>query len=216
MSEQVDRVFSHPVPEYEDYQTKTDLILPFRGVWYVGNGGRDVDSNSHLLAPPERLNDQRYAIDFIGVAENGLPYSNTGWELTDYVAFGQEVVAPGDGVISQVVNGSFDMPIGEEDHNVITGNMVVINHNNGEWSVLCHFQHESIKVKAGDEVKQGDVLGQCGNSGQSTQPHIHYQLQDGPRLHTANGLPVQFSRIKVGEEIREKVELEKGQKVENV
>ena len=210
MSEQADQGTSPPVPEFEKYMTKTPLILPFKGVWIVGNGGRTEDLNEHLKAPPEKLADQTYAYDFVG------PVRNQGGELSDYEAFGQEVIAPGDGIISQVVDGSFDVQIGESDTNVVTGNMVIIDHRNGEWSVLCHFMHDSIRVKVGQEIRQGEALGQCGNSGNTTGPHIHYQLQDNLLLHRAHGLPAQFRVIKVNRERKENFEPEKGQRVENV
>ncbi|NIQ73552.1 MAG: peptidoglycan DD-metalloendopeptidase family protein, partial [Candidatus Aminicenantes bacterium] len=68
-------------------------------------------------------------------------------------------------------------------------------HQNGECSLLCHFKYQSIKVKVGDKVKQGDLLGLCGNTGNTTQPHIHFNLQDGPLMHKAGPLPAQFTKI---------------------
>lgn len=208
MPEQADQTVT-PVPEYENYKTKTPLTLPFKGVWEVVNGGRTLETNDHLRAPIERIADQRFAYDFV------RPYQNDGWQLSDYQAFGAEVIAPGNGVIAQVVDGSFDLPIGERDANVITGNMIIIDHQNGEFSTICHFMHDSIKVKVGDRVNQGDFLGQCGNSGNTDQPHIHYQLQNALLLHKAQGLPAQFRNIMVNEELKENQEPVRGDKVSN-
>jgi hypothetical protein len=193
----------------ENYKTKTDLILPFEGTWIVGNGGRDAAKNSHLGTDGSSPASQRFAYDFI------KEHKGDGENLNNYEAFGADVLAPGDGVISQVIDGSKDVPIGESDWVVICGNMIVVDHDNGEWSVLAHLQYNSIKVKVGDKVKQGDLLGLCGNTGNTTEPHIHYHLQDGPFMYQATGLPAQFRKILVDGEIKENIELVGDQKVSN-
>lgn len=194
-----------------DYKTKTSLILPFKGTWIVGNGGRDASKNNHRGNPDGTgPKDQMFAYDFI------REHKGEGKNLEDYEAFGAEVIAPADGLISQVINGSMDESIGESDLYVISGNRVVIDHGNGEWSMLAHFKYNSIKVKAGDKVKQGDLLGLCGNTGNTSEPHIHYQLQNNALPHKATGLPAQFKRIKVDGGVKENFEPERFQKVENI
>ena len=69
---------------------------------------------------------------------------------------------------------------------------VVIDHQNGEYSVLSHFRQGSVVVAVGDTVVAGQLLGKCGNSGHSSEPHLHYHLQDGPDRHKGNGLPAHF------------------------
>jgi murein DD-endopeptidase MepM/ murein hydrolase activator NlpD len=187
-----------------EYQTKTSLILPFNDIWVVGNGGRDPEKNNHYSSKS-----QKFAYDF------SKPHKGEGVDLEDYEAFGSEVIAPGEGTISQVIDGSIDMPIGESDGFVAPGNMLVINHENGEWSVLAHFKYNSISVKNGDRVKQGDLLGLCGNTGRTTEPHIHYHLQDGPLMSQATGLPAQFSNIQIDGVVQKNIELEYGQEVLN-
>ena len=81
--------------------------------------------------------------------------------------------------------------------------------------MLCHFKHDSILVNVGQEVRQGDVLGLCGNTGNTSQPHIHFNLQDGPRMHNSKGLPAQFSKIMVNGEEKIKYEPIRGEKVSN-
>ncbi len=193
----------------DDYKTKTPLILPFKGAWIVGNGGRDASGNSHRNPDDTGPRNQRFAYDFI------KDHKGDGKNLEDYEAFGSEVIAPAGGIISQVINGSKDIPIGESDWVVICGNMVVIDHENEEWSVLAHLKHNSIKVKVGDKVKQGDLLGLCGNTGNTTEPHMHYHLQNDSIMYRATGLPAQFKRIKVNGVLRENVELEGNQKISN-
>src|SRR3989344_8112521 len=192
-----------------NYQTKTNLTLPFKGTWLVSNGGRTPETNNHIRPADKGPQNQLYAYDF--------RIQNTGKEkiLEDYPVFGKEVLAPGDGTIIQVINGAIDVNIGERDRSVGVGNAVIIDHQNGEYSLLCHFKHDSIKVKVGDKVKQGEVLGLCGNTGNTTQPHIHFNLQDGPLMHTAKGLPAQFFKILVDGKEKVNYEPMRGEKVSN-
>jgi murein DD-endopeptidase MepM/ murein hydrolase activator NlpD len=79
----------------------------------------------------------------------------------------------------------------------LVGNCVVIQHRTNEVSVLAHFQRGSIVVKAGESVKRGQVLGKCGNSGNSSQPHLHYHLQDSPIFQDALGIKCVFQKVLV-------------------
>jgi murein DD-endopeptidase MepM/ murein hydrolase activator NlpD len=77
------------------------------------------------------------------------------------------------------------------------GNCVIIDHGNSEYSVMMHMQPGSVTVKVGDRVTQGQVIGRLGNSGDSSGPHLHYQLQSGPQLSHDESLPVRFQNINV-------------------
>jgi len=179
-----------------EYQTKTKLILPFNGTLMVSNGGRTVETNNHMkFAVGDGPKNQLYAYDF------RLSHAGEGRKLEDYEVFGKEVVAPADGIIIQIIDGAIDVLPGERDRGVGVGNMIIIDHQNSEYSLLCHFKYQSMKVRVGDVIKQGDLLGLCGNTGNTSEPHIHYNLQDGPRMHTAQALPASFYKIIVdGEE----------------
>jgi murein DD-endopeptidase MepM/ murein hydrolase activator NlpD len=69
------------------------------------------------------------------------------------------------------------------------GNNVVIDHGNGEFSMIAHFQQNSVSVKSGDRVAAGQLIGRLGSSGDSTAPHVHHQLQSGPDWTTSDALP---------------------------
>ena len=75
------------------------------------------------------------------------------------------------------------------------GNCVIIQHREEEVSVLAHFKQGSIKVKPEDKVKRGQVLGQCGNSGNSSEPHIHYHLQHAQVLQDGLGIKIVFEKV---------------------
>lgn len=193
-----------------DYQTKTSLILPFKGIWMVSNGGRTPKTNSHNRPPDMGPQSMIYAYDF------RLNYSGTGKNLEDYEVFGKEIIAPASGLVIQVINGSIDVPIGERDRNVGIGNAIVTDYHNGEFSLLCHLKFNSIKVKVGDKIKQGNIIGLCGNTGNTQQPHLHFHLQDSPFLHKANALPIKFNKILVNDSEKTNYEPIRGEMVSNI
>jgi murein DD-endopeptidase MepM/ murein hydrolase activator NlpD len=69
---------------------------------------------------------------------------------------------------------------------------VIIGLITGEFVALCHLQHGSIRVSVGQSVAIGDELGQCGNSGNSTEPHVHVQAMDAVDLLAARAIPISF------------------------
>lgn len=77
---------------------------------------------------------------------------------------------------------------------IITGNVIAIQHNSGEYSAVDHLQYHSIDLKVGDSVKQGQVIGLVGNTGLSGCPHLHFELKDGIRQEDRS-LPCSFTNI---------------------
>jgi hypothetical protein len=190
-----------------DYVAKTSLQLPFANAWYVFWGGRTIDENYHAISKS-----QRFAYDLL-VMKDGVSHAGEGTKLTDYYSYGAEVFAPAAGTVVWSCDSLPDQQPGQMDPKNPIGNGVVIDHGNGEFSLLAHMQPRSLKVKTGDTVKAGALLGLCGNSGNTSEPHIHYHLQDGPDLKTAEGLPAPFSNLIVNGKPVAKAELTKGQSV---
>lgn len=172
--------------EYLEYQTKTELSLPFRGEWYVFWGGRALSQNQHALAK-----DQRFAYDFV-VMKGGSSHAGKGEKNEEYFCFGQPILAPGSGTVVAVQDGVEDNMPGVMNAGQPLGNYAIIDHGNGEFSFLAHLRRGSVRVKKGDKVKAGDRLGDCGNSGHSSEPHLHYHLQNTAEPFKGDGLPVQF------------------------
>lgn len=178
-------------PQTDRIYTKTQFRLPFKGEWLTFWGGTNELVNYHYA-----WESQRYAYDFL-VHKQDRSYQGDPAKNQSYYAFGQEVLAPAAGKVVKVENGIKDNePVGKMNESQPAGNYVVIDHGNGEYSLLAHFQYNSIKVKAGDQVKEGDVLGLCGNSGISSEPHIHFQVSDSPDLFEGKSIHVRFKHYR--------------------
>ncbi len=119
----------------------------------------------------------KYAWDFEIVDENGNLFEGDGLSVTDYYCYNTPVTAPLGGKVVRVIDGIPDNKIGEVNLEQNWGNTVIIDHGEGLFSSLSHLKRKSILVKEGDEVKKGQVLARCGNSGRSPQPHLHFQFQ---------------------------------------
>lgn len=198
-----------PAPtKYLEYQTKTALRLPFDGAWSVVWGGRVLSENIHITAP-----DQRFASDLV-VRKDNASHQGEGKTNEDFYAFGLPLLAPGAGKVVAVVDTVADNVPGVMNRSQPLGNHVILDHGNGEFSFLCHFKKGTIAVKPGQKVKPGELLGQCGNSGNSSEPHLHYHLQTTAVPFRGEGLPAQFQRYRAGEATVERGEPQQGQIVE--
>jgi murein DD-endopeptidase MepM/ murein hydrolase activator NlpD len=181
-------------------RTKTDLILPFNGEWTLGWGGDTPEQNYHVKAHSS----QRHAIDFVIKDENGRTSQTPGESNADFYAFGKELIAPCGGEIVLVVDGVKDNKPEQMNPFFPTGNTVVLKTDNLEYIVFAHFKQHSIKVKQGQRVKQGDLLGLCGNSGNSSEPHLHFHVQNTEDMNIATGVKCYFAEIIVfGETCRD-------------
>lgn len=189
------------------YRTKTPLRLPFQDEWTVFWGGREIAQNYHA-----RTRDQRFALDLV-ITREGRTHRGEGAELTDYYCYGVPILAPAAGRVVWLQDSLPDNRPGRTDARHPAGNAVILDHGNKEYSLLAHLQPRTLAVKLGDRVKAGDVLGRCGNSGNTSEPHLHYHLQDGPAFGDADGLPPRFLDLVVDGVPADTAEIVKGQKV---
>ena len=198
---------------HEGYRTKAGLRLPFArpadGAWFVTWGGRDSFSNYHVIAA-----DQRFAYDFIAVRGRSA-FAGDGGRNQDHYCWDQPVLAPAAGRIVSAVGDVADNPRpGARTPGVAApGNHVVIEHGKGEYSLVAHFRAGSLQVREGERVVAGAVLGRCGNSGNSSQPHIHYHLQTGARFGDGEGLPAFFNGYEADGTWIERGEPRRGQRL---
>ncbi|MCH8560416.1 MULTISPECIES: M23 family metallopeptidase [unclassified Nesterenkonia] len=189
-----------------------ELSLPFTGSWKVQNSpARRVPSHGTDLFGI------RYAIDFVAVDTDGRTAGSVSWRSVFaaeqpelFFAFGQEVLAPRDGTVRVIHDGEDDhaarrsqlslIPylLGQssrvrEGPVAVAGNHVIIEDPRSRCFIaLVHLRRGSIRVHPGEQVSSGEILAECGNSGNSTQPHIHLQAMDSLDLHRAHGVPIVF------------------------
>lgn len=172
----------------------TKMILPFNGEWFVFWGGTTVEQNYHV-----DYADQQYAYDILMVA-NGTSYEGDPKKNESYFAFGKEIIAPCDARVARVVTGVHDNIPMELNPQQLTGNTVVLETDNGEFILFAHLKDGSIVVEEGQDVRQGELLGQCGNSGNTTEPHLHLSLQNHVEMLRSTGAKLYFDQIMVNGE----------------
>ncbi|OJW05147.1 MAG: peptidase M23 [Sphingobacteriales bacterium 44-61] len=170
----------------------THLILPFKDVWTVVWGGDTKEQNYHVESRA-----QKNAFDMVIMDATGKSHRNNGKTNEDYYAFGKELFAPCDGEIVLVVDGIKDNTPGESNTMYVPGNSVIIKTANNEYLFFAHFKQYSIKVKQGDQVKQDQLLGLCGNSGNSSEPHLHFHIQNVENINIATGVKCYFDHLTV-------------------
>ena len=173
--------------QFLDYKTKATLRLPVEGDWYVYWGGRDIEENYHAVDVG-----QRFAVDLL-VMRNGQSHSGDPSRLESYHCWGRSIFAPAEGVVVRAVDGLPDQTIGAADPSNPAGNHVVIDFGNEEYGFLAHLRQGSVRVDKGDVVSIGQEIGLCGNSGNTTEPHLHFHMQTSPTLGQGAGLPMQFT-----------------------
>ena len=170
----------------------TKMHLPFKGVWSVFWGGDTKELNYHVVSAA-----QKHAFDILIFDSTGKSYKGTGQNNSDYYAFGKELLAPCDGEVVLVVDGVKDNKPGILNPTYIPGNSVIIKTVNNEYVFFAHFKQHSILVKEGDRIKRGTLIGLCGNSGNSSEPHLHFHLQNAEDMNSAMGIKCYFENLKV-------------------
>lgn len=176
----------------------TPMGLPFKGEWTVVWGGDTKEQNYHVETPA-----QKGAFDLVITDEKESSYRTTGETNEDYYAFGQEIYAPCDAEVLQAVDGIMDNVPGEMNRWYVPGNSVMLKTANNEYILLAHFKQNSVTVKAGDRVKRGQLLGLCGNSGNSSEAHLHFHIQSAADFSRADGVKCYFDQLLVNGEMKE-------------
>ncbi|MBW5422179.1 peptidoglycan DD-metalloendopeptidase family protein [Streptomyces sp. BG9H] len=199
-----------------DPPAPVEVDPPVSGRWSALNSPADkVPSHgTHGLG-------QTYAIDIVAVPEEGPARPAFAWlwpiarRNHAFPAFGAPLLAVGDATVVHAEDGQRDHlsrnslaallyfflaeGIGRTVGGTrrVVGNHVVLDLGGGTYAMYAHVKQGSLAVKAGDEVVAGQHLGSCGNSGNSTEPHLHFQLMDGPDLNVARGVPFSWRGVGV-------------------
>ncbi|MDA1523111.1 M23 family metallopeptidase [Bacillus cereus] len=157
----------------------------------VGWGGDRLEANYHVIKPNER-----WAYDIL------IPPAEVkSSKLKDYGIYGAKVMAPASGTVVSINNNDHDLVPGSDNFQSMAGNHIYLRvDETGTFLILAHLKEGSIKVKEGQHVNEGEVLAQVGNSGSSSEPHlhIHHQRQDPSKvsMFLAEGLPLYFQTEK--------------------
>jgi Peptidase family M23 len=187
---------------YRPAPNPVPIASPLADEWLVGQGGPAELVNYHHVAST-----QRDAIDILEAREGRThqPGSN---ELTRYYIYGKPVLAPADGKVTFVQDGRPDQQIRSTDSHYQSGNNIVLDIGGGRFLMFGHLSPGSIQVKVGDQVNLGQQIANVGNSGNTTEPHLHIQAQtigtgigdidtiDAPALiRTLHTFPVVFTDV---------------------
>lgn len=174
---------------------------PLAGAGWVAENGPCVISGHRravIWAQRRPCCAQRFALDFFRAGPDGRTSSGDGRRNEDHHAYGATVIACADAVVAAAVDG---VPENEPDvtaravemsHATVAGNHVVLDLGNGAFAMYAHLRNGSVAVKAGDRVVRGATIGALGNSGNATEPHLHFHVADGPSPVEAEGLPWVF------------------------
>ena len=181
-----------------DTQKPVTIGPPLRGAdWMAANGpGRD-SGHRRALIPTEgsaRIA-QRFAIDWVQLHPSGATFIGDQKDNKSYRAYGADVLAVANAMVVATKDGipenvpgitSRAVPITSD---TIGGNHIVLDLGGGRYAFYEHLQPGSLKVKVGDRVTRGQVIGLVGNSGNSTEPHLHFHVSDGVSPLGSEGLP---------------------------
>ncbi len=174
------------------------IAPPLRGrFWLAANGPSNASQHRRAQIPigGHAHVAQRFAIDWVKPSDDdGKTFSGDPSKNASYHAYGAEALAVADGVVTEVKDGIPENTPGSTRAVPMTletlgGNHVVVSLGGGLFAFWAHLQPGSLKVKVGDRVKRGQVLGLVGNSGNSTEPHLHFHVSDARSPLGAEGVP---------------------------
>ena len=165
-----------------------EIAPPFEGEWLVAQGGRSPLQNHHLAAY-----NQHFALDLVRLDDGRIFTEETGnasvhsWE--------QPLVSPAEGTVVVARDGMDDSEGANfvSDPRDAAGNVVVIELDTGGFVVLAHLRRGTVLVSEGDRVRTGDPLARVGNSGNTTMPHLHLQVQTHRDLWDPDNRSVPFA-----------------------
>jgi hypothetical protein len=187
----------------------TELLLdaPLRGLHYIAGDGC-CDSKRHIRATlalnGSAYKAQRFAIDWEQLDSQGRIYVGDPKKPESYIIYGKPAYAVAAARVVAAIDGRDNSPPGMLPHVPVDqadGNHVILDLGGGRFALYAHFKPHSVQVHAGQSVRRGQLLGMIGTSGNSSEPHLHFQVMDGPSSLLSKGVPYlvrQFAATKRG------------------
>lgn len=202
--------FESPIEQSDIIKNHTKISLPFNNEWFVFWEGDTKEENYN-----SSFKVQRHDFDFLILDAKGMSYRTDGKSNDDYYVYGQKIIAPCDAKVISIVEGIHDNVPGKINSEQLTGNSIVLATASNEYLLLTHLKENSISVKYGETVKKGQLLGLCGNSGNSSEPHLRFHTQNRDKIKGAKGFKCYFEKILVNGELKKDYSPVKGEKVQN-
>src|SRR5579883_104819 len=177
---------------------------PLRGKnWLAGNAPSNTSDHRRtgLILNGRPYYAQRYAIDFVQMGEDGASYTGDVHKNASYHCYNQDVLSVGDGIVVQTQDGipenvpNSDKFAVDLNQKTLPGNYIIIDLGSGKYAGYAHLIPGSLKVKIGDRVARNQVIAKLGNSGNSSEPHLHFQVTNTSSFLESDGVPYGFDHF---------------------
>jgi hypothetical protein len=173
--------------------------------WVAGNGPSNTSAHRRALIPIDgrAYISQRFAIDWVELYPDGKTYQGDPADNKNYRAYGHEILAVADGMVTETKDGLAQNTPGAASLAIpitlatIGGNHVIMDIGDGLYAFYAHMQPGSLRVKVGDKVRRGQVLGLLGNTGNSSEPHLHFDICNASSMLGCEGIPYAFASFEV-------------------
>jgi hypothetical protein len=194
--------------------TESPVVIgpPLTGAdWLAGNACCDYNNHRNVMLPiGGRINGaERYAVDWFKwnhagaseqLAQGVLPtFRGDPMKNEDYLAYGEPLLAVDAGTVTTVVSDTPDSTPSALPEGIalaeLGGNQIIIDIGNGVYASYLHLAPGSPTVKVGDKVTRGQVIGRLGNSGNSSEAHLHFQLQRSPAVLAGDNVPFEINTL---------------------
>jgi Peptidase family M23 len=191
---------SHSIPVHREALV---VSPPLKGSGWVNGNGCCLEIGPHRFVT-NAMNgtldpSETFAIDWVQVDDHGLAYRTDGKKPEDWFGYGADILAVAPGTVVEVVRDLPNATPGKNPEGLtiaqIAGNRVIIDMGSGYYAMYAHLVPGSIPLHVGDYVRQGQKLGLLGNTGNSSGPHLHFQIMDRPSSLDDTSLPFEFDRM---------------------